>query len=358
MQESGGNLVERLYIRADANQTIATGHLMRCLSIADAMKKGGVDTVFITADCDGSNLISTRGYHQIVLESCWSNMEQELPQLKKLIQQEHIEMLLVDSYYVTPLYMEELKRETTIVYIDDLPDYDRVTTYPCHVLVNYSAYADTFPYAENYGNTKLLLGCAYTPLREQFSNIPPHTISDSVTEALVMTGGTDNFHMGEQIIQRLTNLYPNIHFILISGGMNKALPTLQKLTEKIPNFSLLVNVSNLSDYMQKADIAITAGGTTLYELCACGAPSISFSFADNQLRNVHAFDRKKAIPYAGDLRDMSSEAEKTYAKLEEIFSDFVKNKNMREEYSRKMQSIVTTSTTERLAHELIQYLTN
>ena len=54
--------------------------------------------------------------------------------------------------------------------------------------------------------------------------------------------------------------------------------------------------------MKKVDVAISAGGTTLYELCACGTPTISYSFADNQLNNVKQFDEDGIIPYAGDVR--------------------------------------------------------
>ena len=54
--------------------------------------------------------------------------------------------------------------------------------------------------------------------------------------------------------------------------------------------------------MKKADIAISAGGTTLYELCACGTPTISYSFADNQLDNVEQFQKDELIDYAGDVR--------------------------------------------------------
>ena len=62
-------------------------------------------------------------------------------------------------------------------------------------------------------------------------------------------------------------------------------------------------VSDMAALMSTCDLAFSAGGTTLYELCAVGVPSVSFSMADNQLPGVKAFDDANLIPWAGDIRD-------------------------------------------------------
>ena len=58
----------------------------------------------------------------------------------------------------------------------------------------------------------------------------------------------------------------------------------------------------MSDYMKKCDLAISAGGSTLYELCACGTPTIQYTLADNQLGAARAFSEQGLIPWAGDIR--------------------------------------------------------
>ena len=91
-----------LYIRADMNRIIATGHVMRCLAIADAAEILGRKTTFILADDQAEELIKQRGHKTIILHTEWNNMDIELEQLKNIIMTYKIHALLVDSYQVTP----------------------------------------------------------------------------------------------------------------------------------------------------------------------------------------------------------------------------------------------------------------
>ena len=70
----------------------------------------------------------------------------------------------------------------------------------------------------------------------------------------------------------------------------------------MPNIHIHETVDNIEVYMQEADICISAAGTTLYELCACGTPTLSYILADNQIDNARGFDEKGLIPYLGDVR--------------------------------------------------------
>ena len=97
-----------LYIRADMNEIMATGHIMRCLAIADAARELGRDTTFILADEQAVLLVRKRGYHSIVLDTGWDKMDMELPILQKVITEYGIQSLLVDSYMVTSNYLQIL----------------------------------------------------------------------------------------------------------------------------------------------------------------------------------------------------------------------------------------------------------
>ena len=90
-----------IYIRADMNEIIATGHVMRCLSIADAAKEQGKETIFIVADEKPIEMLKKRGYEAIVLHTLWNTMEEEIDVLIPLIQLHNIQKLLIDSYQVT-----------------------------------------------------------------------------------------------------------------------------------------------------------------------------------------------------------------------------------------------------------------
>lgn len=145
-----------LYIRADMNETIATGHIMRCLSVADAAKELGSDTTFILADEQAKSLVEGRGYYAIVLGTQWDQMERELPVLKKIIFEHSIQKILIDSYQVTPKYLTELSRLLRITYIDDLNAFH----YHVNVIICYANYWKKF----NYKKIIRMQGCIWDPL--------------------------------------------------------------------------------------------------------------------------------------------------------------------------------------------------
>ena len=109
-----------IYIRTDMNSVIATGHMMRCLAVADAAGSMGEETTFLLADAEAADLLEKRGYRYIVLNTDWKDMEGELPALRKVIGERGIHTLLIDSYRVTEKYLAELEKLVRTVYIDDV----------------------------------------------------------------------------------------------------------------------------------------------------------------------------------------------------------------------------------------------
>ena len=87
--------------------------------------------------------------------------------------------------------------------------------------------------------------------------------------------------------------------LVVSGSLN---PNLYKLQELSNNVSIMIDVTDMAVVMGNARVAISAGGSTLYELAACGVPTITYSFVDNQIKNVKAFSANEIMPYAGDFR--------------------------------------------------------
>lgn len=290
------------------NQTIATGHVMRCLSIAEAARDEGADAIFILADAQAENLIQSKGFRTIVLNSAWNDLEKELPDLLDSIAKENIETLLVDSYYVTEKYLAALNKVTSVAYIDDLNSFH----YPVDTLIAYANYWKRMNYEENYLDTKLLLGCDYVPLRKEFQNLPPKLIRENIENLLILTGGSDNFGISENILEHLSlKQYKNIN--VICGRYYRKFDYLKAKYHDLENVHLYQAVDNIIDYMLDADIAISAGGTTLYELCATGTPTITYSFADNQLDNVRQFAEDEMMNCLGDIR-----YEDVYKKMNDV----------------------------------------
>lgn len=324
------------------NQTIATGHVMRCLSISEAARDEGADVVFILADDQAEDLIHSKGFRTLILNSIWNDLEKELPDLLDLIAKENIEILLVDSYYVTENYLEALNRATSVAYIDDLNSFH----YPVDTLIAYANYWKNMNYEENYPDTKLLLGCDYVPLRKEFQNSPQKLIREKVENLLILTGGSDNFGISENILDHIpVEQYKKID--VICGRYFEQFDYLKIKYSNCQNVHLHKAVENIIDYMLDADVAISAGGTTLYELCATGTPTITYSFADNQLDNVIQFAEDGIMRYAGDIR-----YDKVYKNIRTMIGAY-REQRYRKQISAQMKKLIDGQGAARVIKQLL-----
>lgn len=336
----------RLLIRADANNFIATGHIMRCIAIAQEAIAMGHEIKFLVADYNAEGLFEKYNMSFICMNTQWNNMEMEIPVISEIICNEQPDCILVDSYYVTEKYLSALQELCKVAYIDDINKF----VYPCDILICYANYYKKFKYEEKYDkNVRLLLGPQYAPLRKVFSNIKEKEESLDKKHILLMSGGADEYHVIQNVLTRLdeAGIYDNNVVYAICGIYNG---DYDKLVEKYKNrkdISLLRNVGNIHEYMCKADIAISAGGSTLYELCACGTPTICYSFADNQLDNVKSFSEDEIMIYAGDVRNLTT-IDNMVNEIKILLKDESKRKTVR----RKMNALVDGKGIERIIKEL------
>ena len=291
-------------IRVDGNSEIATGHIMRCLAVANGLKASGTECIFIVADDNSESLLSAGGFRIINLHSVWNDLDCEISKLIAVIESQKIDRLIVDTYFVTEKYLSALEEVCRVIYIDDLNAF----RYPVSVLINYNLYARDIPYSKIYAGTKmrLLLGPKYAPLRCEFQNISPH-FRKNVEKILITAGGVDTYNAAGEILRRVAgdDFFDGIEFHVVAGRLNNHIAELKSLSEKYPNVTIHKSVQRMSELMCDCDVAVTAGGSTMYELCACGVPSICFSWADNQIQGVSAFTKEGLMVGAGDIREDS-----------------------------------------------------
>ncbi|MDD3068186.1 MAG: UDP-2,4-diacetamido-2,4,6-trideoxy-beta-L-altropyranose hydrolase [Acholeplasmataceae bacterium] len=335
-------------IRVDGNSEIATGHMMRCLAIANGLKDAGQNCVFIVADNDSEQLIIKSGFRIINLHSIWNNLDEEIVDITDAIINNGIDKLIVDTYYVTEKYLSALERTCRVIYIDDLNAF----RYPVSIVINYNLYARDIPYPEIYNGTetRLLLGPRYAPLRQEFRLLKP-TYHETAKKILITSGGTDTYNATGKILQEIVNLdlLSGIEYHVIVGKLNSHREFISTLAEKYPSIILHQNVMNMAELMCKCDIAVSAGGTTLYEFCACGIPAITFSIADNQIMNINAFNKRKLMKLSGDIRDTNNPCIDTIlGNMIQYISDF----HMRETDGRKLRELVDGRGVERIVKEI------
>lgn len=284
-----------IYIRVDANNIIATGHLMRCIAIAEAIEELGEGVTFIFADNNGVSLLNGR-FRYIILDSDWNDKESELGKLCDMLHKENATKLIIDSYQVTKRYLSELKKQVRTIYIDDINKFH----YDVDLLICYASYYRKNKYEKLYPETDLLLGCDYVPLRREFRESYNKEIKESIEEILILSGGTDpeNF-IGRLLNNMSVNAYKRIN--AVCGKYNLNYDLLNK-EYKESNVNIIRSTQKIIDLMRSADLVISAAGVTLYELCACGIPALSYVIADNQVDNAVQLDKDGIIQYMGDIR--------------------------------------------------------
>ena len=331
------------YFRADGNEKIAMGHVMRCLSIADAAREQGESAAFLLADGQAVPLLRQRGYEAIVLDSPWDDMEAELPALRRAVRERGIQKLLIDSYQVTPRYLEEASQMASTVYMDDL---DRFR-YPVDALVYYAADWESHHYQERYHN-KLFLGPQYAPLRKAFQNCGKKRINPVAKNLLLLSGGTDPYGILGKLLARIDRrCYERIE--VICGMYDPQYGRLQELYQGEANLYFYQAVSDMEAHMGRACMAVTAGGTTLYELCAMGVPTVSYSMADNQIPNVQKFHEMQLIDYAGDIRNTD-----VAGHISGLLEKYQEDMSLRQERSQRMQELVDGKGAARIADGIIK----
>lgn len=260
-----------IFFRTDANSSIGMGHVMRCLSIADAFHSLGNDSIiiiFILADDTVEKLIQDRGYKTVVLHSKYSKMESELP-LWDIQSFETIHLLIVDSYYVTEHYLSSMRElirtqdnngdKGKLVYIDDVNAF----LYPVDILINYNVYGSTVDYEKMYAGSDhyrespvFILGSTYTPLRSMFRGVERKVQSRNVVNILFSTGGSDELHLTLSILNHLcasdvSNSSENgriYHFLL--GAMNTDKSQIRRIAQDRDFIVLHENVTDMKSLIK------------------------------------------------------------------------------------------------------------
>lgn len=340
---------QKIYIRADGNSQIGVGHQMRCLSVADVFCQQGRTVIFLTADESGAVLPKSRGYECIVLDSDYREPEQEILKVQNILrqQEEGKPLLLLDSYFIRKSYLEALRDDAFLVYFDD---YGK-EAWPADCIINYNIYGPDMPYDRLYPQSPLLLlGSAYAPLRQEFADTE-HIAKKQVTDVLITTGGADAYNVAGQLAERLAGgqAVPeeeHIRYHVISGVFHTFRDELHRLAAKYPNIMIHENVTQMAQLMAECDIAVSAAGSTLYELCAVKVPVVSFYFVDNQFLPARYFAERTRMLVCGNY---AAQPEKTLQSLYEGVRLLEREEAVRNAVAESLENVTDGKGAERIA---------
>lgn len=336
--------------RVDANEYVATGHMMRCISIAKKCQKIGQESIFLLAEEKNTDLLKKKGIDYYVLNVDWNDWNSSIYRVQDAIKEKNIHVLFVDSYLVTYKFLDEINKKVPTVYMDDMCK----GAYNVTGVIHYSQWAEEKTLEELYDETQteILSGMDYMPLREEFENIKYE--QQRKKQILITTGGTDPFHatidLAEQILQE--SLLAGYNCIAVLGKMNKDTQKLEKLSQNNKRLQVYQNVSNISKYMKESAIAVSAGGTSIYELCACETPCVCISFSEDQIILGEKMDKHNVLYYAGDVRKDKNKVEREVIKK---ICMLVSDEKKRWEFQKNMKILVDGKGAERIARYLCKF---
>ncbi len=341
-QRDGDGIGQMIGIRADGNETIGTGHLMRCLSIARRIAQRGGQLVFLTID--GASLVEKAGFPAIVLPGICNDLSGE--EIGAWLERYGIGTLLIDTYFADAGYFRRAAQAAKTACIFDMGD---VST-PCDLLIDYNIDYDNYQFS---GAKKMLLGSRYIPLREEFGSCGPALIRERVGTVMITTGGADTFNVTGRLIRALRGRpeFATVTFHVVIGALNVHAREIRKEAAAAGNFICHEDVSNMAELMRKSDAILSAGGTTLYEICACGLPCVAFSIADNQNLAIQTMQQKEMMLSAGIFAE---DAQQCITEIVEGLLRLTRSRALRQTLSQNASAQVDGRGAERIAEALMK----
>ena len=300
--------MKKIGFRVDGNAKIGMGHVMRTLALASAFPSD-IELIFIVKE-EAAVLKKLREFQpelKIITLPAAISIGEELDRLGPIIRKEGIEVLVTDSYSFDQNYLQELKKMVgKLVSIHDFAPFP----FPSDMVINGNIYARELEYKSLDTRARFLLGTEYILLREEFTGIGKRRLDKKVKRILVTVGGGDPLNLTPRILQALSNLSNladnpfisrdelKLHVIIGPAFKNlEEIITVAKDLQMTTAFHF--NIRRISDLMVIADLAISAGGSTLYELAACGTPAIAILQAENQVQGAEALAEKGTVVNLG-----------------------------------------------------------
>lgn len=295
-------------IRTDSSFNIGTGHLMRCLALAGQLSRQGAEVAFICRDVPGAmfDLLERTGYRfaRLSFRQEGASQQQDAEETASAAAQlfpRGVDWLVVDNYRLGRSFETSLRRATrSIMVIDDLADRE----HDCDILLDQNYYQDMDQRYQGLvpPHCEMLLGPRHLLLRDEFdvARARLRQRDGKVRSILIFFGGSDPVNETHKAIQALPLLRrPDISAEVVVGGANPQRDSIEALCAGIPNVSFHCQVSNLAEMIAKADLGIGAGGSSMWERCCLGLPTITVIFAQNQKRTTEDVAATGAIHYLG-----------------------------------------------------------
>jgi UDP-2,4-diacetamido-2,4,6-trideoxy-beta-L-altropyranose hydrolase len=273
-------------IRADAAPEIGTGHVMRCLALAQAWQDSGGSCTFLATDLPAAlahRLLAEGTEVQRVAAEPGS--APDATQTACLACAVSADWVVVDGYRFGSDFQRALRDAGHRVLAID--DYGHCEHYSADLVLNQNAHADARLYCHREPSTVLLLGTDYVLLRREFLTYRDRNRPVSVLgrKVLVTMGGADPDNITERVVRALNHLdVEGLETLVVVGASNPHRQIIESaMVQSGLRGELLINVTDMAKLMAWADAAVTAGGTSVWELALLGVPALGIGRAHQEI---------------------------------------------------------------------------
>jgi UDP-2,4-diacetamido-2,4,6-trideoxy-beta-L-altropyranose hydrolase len=340
-----------LCIRADADARMGTGHLMRCLALAQAWQDAGGRVTFLTA-CRLPELnarLAAEGAAVVPLGS-EPGSDADADETRETALRTGASWVVLDGYHFSDAFQQRVRRDGIRVLTVD--DYGHAGHYTADLVLNQNLHAHEGLYRDREPHTRLLLGTRFALLRREFWPWRSwrRAVPELASKVLVTLGGSDPENLTLRAIEAIVGLrsdLPSLQAVVVVGVANPHLPALEAAASPGGDgVRVLRNVTDMPALMAWADIAIAAGGSTSWERALLGLPSLVLVLADNQR------DVARSCAEAGIGLDLGCAGTVSRADLAEALISILPDKGRREEMARKGRELVDGHGSERVRAEM------
>jgi len=330
--------MKSLIIRADASPEIGTGHVMRCLALAEAWQDTGGEVFFVSAcDAPALDVRLRKERFQILHISQDAGSLGDADETARIANTLGTNWIVTDGYHFGAQYQKTIKDSgLSLLFIDD---YGHADHYYADIILNQNIYADMSFYPKYEPYTRFLLGTKYALIRKEFLKWSDwhRDIPEVARKILVTLGGSDPDNVTLKVIEAVRTVdLDGLEVKVVVGGANPHFDLIYESVKDLPNFTLIKNAETMPELMAWADIAISAGGSTCWELAYMGVPSILCPIAENQkLITQELYKIHTAVGFSLGGLTLTSMEDVTH-----FITSFLKKRQLRSGLSRTQKEIV------------------
>ncbi len=297
----------KVVVRADASIELGTGHVVRCLTLARALREkcnARVSFICRPATGDQRERIAEAGFAIAPLTGAPSEDADETTAILDSILP--CAWLIVDHYGLGREWEATVRGTRRVMVIDDLTD----RPHDCDLLLNQTPVPELAERcrAQVPAKCRLLAGPAYALLDPAFAHAHRQwrAPNGTVGRLLVSFGGTDPPDMTGRALRALAAIAsPALEVDVTAGAGMPQRERLRALVEELPDARLHVGAPHMAALMAAADLALGACGMTALERCAAGLPALVISIADNQVESARALAGRGAVEYLGTAPEVT-----------------------------------------------------